>query len=182
MNTTNPRPVPVSLLTAMLCTGMVTLLGSGCGGEHRVTVTGTVLVDGKPAMEGARVFFSPAGNTRPADGFVKADGTFSLKSMNNPGVMPGEYKVTLINSTESIPKPTSDPNFTPVNGDPPADWFAHLALVQKFLEKPPIGPGWIPKIYADHSKTPLRYTVARGGKKAEFNVESTPVKSGGAAN
>ena len=157
---------------------MLMLVASGCGGDGLVPVTGTVPVAGKPAMAGVRVFFSPTGNTRPADGWVAADGTFTLKTMNKPGAMPGDYAVTFTNSTESIPKPTSDPNFTPVNGDPPKDWFAHLAAVTKFLENPPIGPGWIPKSYADHSKTPLKHTVARGGNKATFEIESTPVKAG----
>jgi len=179
MITTNPRPVAVSLLTAMLCTGMVVLLGSGCGGEHRLTTTGTLLVDGKPAMEGVRVFFSPMGNTRPADGFVTADGTFNLKSMNKLGVMPGDYKIVLINSTNSIPKPTSE--FKPVNGDPPGDWFAYQAAVTKFLDNPPVGPGWIPKSYANVGQTPLRWSVPKDGLKAKFEIESTPVKSGGAA-
>jgi len=139
-------------------------------------VTGTVTVDGKPAMAGVRVFFSPTGNTRPADGWVTADGTFTLKTMNKPGAMPGEYKVALTNSTESIPKPTSDPNFTPVNGDPPKDWFAHLAAVTKFLENPPIGPGWIPKSYASHTSTPLKQMVKSGRNTVALEITSTPEK------
>ena len=178
MHPTPTRPCFARLLNSILFAALLTMLGAGCGGENRVTVAGTVLVDGKPAMEGVRIYLSPVGNTRPADGFVGAEGTFSLKSMNNPGVMPGEYKVVLINSTESIPKPTSDPNFTPVNGDPPKDWFAHLAAVTKFLENPPVGPGWIPKLYANHATTPLRHTVTGGNKKVTFEVESTPVKAG----
>ena len=160
-----------------MCVAATTLVGGGCG-NGLVPVNGSLMVDGKPAMAGARVFFSPKGNTRPADGWVTADGLFSLKTMNKPGAMPGDYAVTFINSTESIPKPGTE--FTPINGDPPKDWFAHLEAVKKFLENPPIGPGWIPKIYADHSKTPLKYTVTGGSNKATFEIESTPVKAGAA--
>jgi hypothetical protein len=168
----------VNLLGAIVGVAAVALAASGCGGNGLVPVNGTLMVDGKPAMAGVRVFFSPKGNTRPADGWVAADGTFSLKTMNKPGAMPGDYAVTFTNSTESIPKPGTE--LTPVNGDPPKDWMAHLALVTKFLENPPIGPGWIPKVYAEHSKTPLTYTVTRGANKATFDIESTPVKAAAA--
>jgi hypothetical protein len=166
------------LLKPILAAALVALVASGCGSNSLVPVNGTLTVDGKPAMVGVRVFFSPKGDTRPADGWVVADGTFSLKTMNKPGVMPGDYAVTFTNSTESIPKPGTE--LTPVNGDPPKDWMAHLALVTKFLENPPIGPGWIPKVYAEHSKTPLKYTVTRGVNKATFDIESTPVKAAAA--
>jgi len=149
---------------------------AGCSSRY-VPVEGSILVDGKPAMEGVQVFFSPLGDTRPAEGIVTgADGQFMMRSMTHTGVMPGDYRVCLINSTESIPKPTSAPDFVPVNGDPPRDWFAHLAAVTKFLESPPVGPGWIPKDYADHTKSPLTYSVSRGKNSPQFEVQSLPGK------
>jgi hypothetical protein len=157
-----------------LVLGVAILLATGCS-RRFAAVEGTVLVDGKPAMEGVQVFFSPLGDTRPAEGaVVGADGGFTMRTMNEVGVMPGEYSVCLINSTNSIPKPTSDPNFVPVNGDPPADWFAHLAAVNKFLENPPVGPGWIPKAYANHAETPLTVTVQAGRNQPVLEVQSTP--------
>ena len=152
------------------------LLLAGCDPERRVIVTGVVMVDGEQAMEGARVMFSPLGNTRPASGVIGADGTFKLMTMTNPGVMPGDYKVILINSFNSVPKPTTE--MKPVNGDPPRDWFAYQVAVEKFLAKPPIGPGWIPKSYANVGETTLRWNVPKDGVKAKFDVKSTPVKAG----
>lgn len=162
--------------TVFLLLGGLALPAVGCNAKF-VPVEGTVLVDGKPAMEGVQVFFSPTGNTRPAEGTVTGpDGRFSMRTLNHDGVMPGDYRVCLTNSTESIPKPTSDPDFVPVNGDPPRDWFAHLAAVTKFLENPPTGPGWIPKDYAEHAKSPLRYSVVQGDNTPIFEVDSAPPK------
>lgn len=154
--------------------GLILVLGAGCG-RRFASVEGTILVDGKPATDGVQVFFSPLGDTRPAEGaVVGSDGRFTMRTMNKPGVMPGDYSVCLINSTNSIPKPTTDPDFVPVNGDPPRDWFAHLAAVNKFLENPPVGPGWIPKAYANHAETPLRFSVQAGRNEPVFEVQSTP--------
>lgn len=154
--------------------GLILVLGAGCG-RRFASVEGTILVDGKPATDGVQVFFSPLGDTRPAEGaVVGSDGRFTMRTMNKPGVMPGDYSVCLINSTNSIPKPTTDPDFVPVNGDPPRDWFAHLAAVNKFLENPPVGPGWIPKAYANHTETPLRFSVQVGRNEPVFEVQSTP--------
>lgn len=154
--------------------GLTLMLTTGCG-RRFAAVEGTIMVDGKPAMEGVQVFFSPLGDTRPAEGaVVGSEGEFTMRTMNAAGVMPGEYSVCLINSTNSIPKPTSDPDFVPVNGDPPRDWFAHLAAVNKFLENPPVGPGWIPKAYASHAETPLTVSVQAGRNQPVFEVQSTP--------
>lgn len=174
MPTPPPARFPFRGPLGLFLSWCVCLIAAGCG--RFAPVEGTILVDGKPAMEGVQVFFSPLGDTRPAEGMVVgAAGGFTMRTLNEVGVMPGDYRVCLTNSTESIPKPTSDPNFVPVNGDPPADWFAHLAAVTKFLENPPIGPGWIPKDYADHTKTPLTCSVARGQNKPVFEITSPPV-------
>jgi hypothetical protein len=174
----NERLAFPDLRRAIIAFVLPALLLAGCDPERRMIVTGSVMVDGELASEGARVMFSPLGNTRPASGVVGADGTFKLMTMNNPGVMPGDYKVILINSFSSIPKPTSE--MKPVNGDPPRDWFAYQAAVEKFLAKPPIGPGWIPKSYANVAETPLRWNVPKDGVKAKFEVKSTPVKAAAA--
>ena len=52
---------------------------AGCSSRY-VPVEGSILVDGKPAMEGVQVFFSPLGYTRPAEGIVTgADGQFTMR-------------------------------------------------------------------------------------------------------
>jgi hypothetical protein len=77
---------------------LATLAGCGDGKIRRYPVTGTVLVDGKPA-EGAIVIFCPVNatgeleNLRP---FGKADasGTFQLTTVDvNDGAPAGDYKI-----------------------------------------------------------------------------------------
>jgi len=152
-------------------------LATGCGDGLR-SVTGVVMVDGQPAMEGVQVLFTPQGNTRMAAGAVGANGGFTMKTMVSPGVMRGEYKVVLINSTASIPPPESAPatGASGVGTAPPIGWDAYVNSVQKFLGNPPKGKGWIPKFYAEVGKTPLVWSVPKDGSKATFEIssESTP--------
>lgn len=149
----------LSCIALSLCTG--------CGtGLH--DVSGVVLVDGEPAQAGVQVLFLPEGNSRVATGTVNAEGGFLMQTDQKPGVMPGDYIVTLINSTDSIPRPG-----TPIDesrGTPPRDFFAYSAAVQKLLDKPPTGPGWIPKSYADMQRTPLRVKVPDDGSSLTFEV------------
>ena len=143
---------------------------SGCGDGMR-QVKGVVLVDGQPAMEGVRVLFMPQGNMRQGDATVGANGTFVMQTFGKKGVMPGEYKVALINSTKSIPRPDT-PVDTSTGTHPPADVFKYMAEVQKLLDNPPVGPGWIPKLYADMAQTPLRINVPKDGSSVKFEVPS----------
>jgi len=156
-------------------------LATGCGDGLR-SVTGVVMVDGQPAMEGVQVLFTPQGNTRMAAGAVGANGGFTMKTMVSPGVMRGEYKVVLINSTASIPPPESAPatGASGVGTAPPIGWDAYVNSVQKFLDNPPKGKGWIPKFYAEVGKTPLVWSVPKDGSKATFEIssESTPASQG----
>jgi hypothetical protein len=154
-----------ALTTAAAC-GMLGLV-VGCGnGLH--DVSGVVLVDGMPAAAGVQVLFLPQGNSRVANGTVATDGSFVMETDQTRGVMPGEYVVTLINSTASIPRPD-----TPVDestGAPPRDFLGYAAAVQKLLDNPPTGPGWIPKSYADMGKSPLRARVPEDGRSLTFEV------------
>jgi len=156
-----------------LLLAILAIASSGCGDGLR-QVKGTVLVDGQPAMEGVRVLFVPQGNMRQADGTVGADGTFVMKTFEKKGVMPGDYKVTLVNSTKSIARPDTEVDIA--SGKPPADVFKYMAEVQKLLDSPPVGPGWIPKSYADMSKTPLRVSVPKDGPTVKFEVPANTGK------
>ena len=68
----------------------------GCGGQRPVKVSGTVKLHGQP-IEGATVQFVPVKEGgRPATGMTKADGGFSLTTIEDQdGAMPGEYKVVI---------------------------------------------------------------------------------------
>ena len=117
------------------------------------------------------MFFNPVGNTKMANGVVRADGTFEMMTLQKKGVMPGDYTVTLVNSTKSIPAP----DFAAVpagSRQPPPGLFEWQAKVRKLLDAPPTEPGWIPKSYADISKSSLRWSVPKDGPKATFEITS----------
>ncbi len=165
------RTIEMAIRLASLLTVAVAIVSAtGCGNGLK-TVSGKLVVDGKPGMEGARVVFVPQGNTKMANGVVGADGTFEMMTYQDKGVMPGDYKVTMINSTKSIPQP----NFAAVpegSRTPPPGFFEWQAKVTKLLENPPKEPGWIPKSYSDISQTPLKWSVPKDGSKATFEISS----------
>jgi hypothetical protein len=160
-------------LLALIGIGLQTLAGCGKGGYR--PLSGTVMVDGKPAMSGARVLFVPLGNTRPADAVIDADGRFTVTSVGKSGAMPGDYRVCLVNSVESIPKPGGSAEATEEQqaaGIAPKGWFEYSAAVEKFLAKPPTGNGWIPKFYDSPATTPLRWNTATDGFEVTIEVSS----------
>ena len=157
-------------LASLLTVAVTIVSATGCG-DGLKPVTGKLVVDGKPGMEGARVVFVPQGNTKMANGMVGADGTFEMMTYQQKGVMPGDYKVTMINSTKSIPQP----EFAAVpagSQTPPPGWFEWQAKVNKLLENPPKEPGWIPKSYSEPGKTPLKWSVPKDGPNARFEISS----------
>jgi len=169
------RSFRATMLSTALCVALMAVLSTGCSDGLRA-VKGTVLIDGQPAPEGVRVLFMPQGNMRQADATVGPDGTFVMKTFEKKGVMPGDYKVTLINSTKSITRPDTPVDIT--TGKPPADVFKYMAEVQKLLDSPPVGPGWIPKLYADMAKTPLRVSVPKDGSNVKFEVPANTGTAG----
>ena len=147
---------------------------AGCSNGLQ-TLSGMVMVDGQPAAAGVRVQFVPEGNTRPADGVVAASGRFTVASVCKAGVMPGAYKVCLINSTESVPKPGDSLEASEEQqaaGVAPKGWFEYQAAVERFLAKPPSGPGWIPKFYASPATSPLRWNTEKDGFEVTLEVSS----------
>ncbi len=157
-------------LASLLSVAVAIVSATGCG-KGLNPVSGKLVIDGKPGMEGARVVFVPQGNTKMANGVVGADGTFEMMTYQKKGVMPGDYKVTMINSTQSIPQP----EFAAVpegSRTPPPGFFEWQAKVTKLLENPPKEPGWIPKSYADISQTPLKWSVPKDGPRATFEISS----------
>jgi hypothetical protein len=159
-----------SRLAVLLTVAVAIISATGCSNGLK-PVAGKLVVDGKPGMEGARVVFVPQGNTKMANGVVGADGTFEMMTYQKKGVMPGDYKVTMINSTKSIPQP----DFAAVpegSRTPPPGWFEWQAKVTKLLENPPKEQGWIPKSYSEPAKTPLKWSVPKDGPKATFEISS----------
>ncbi|MBX7106064.1 MAG: carboxypeptidase-like regulatory domain-containing protein [Gemmataceae bacterium] len=89
-----PSVLPI-LRTCTLLVAMSTLACSASS-PAMPTVTGQVTWRGAPA-EGAVVVFHPVVETgdRPS-GVVSAAGTFELNTAGRPGVLPGEYRVTIV--------------------------------------------------------------------------------------
>ena len=92
---------PGFLLTAGLLALVVVV--SGCRGRSNpdlVPVEGTVTLDGGPLPEGGNgnVTFAPAdGNGNTATGLLDASGHYRMSTFEpDDGVLPGEYKVTVI--------------------------------------------------------------------------------------
>jgi hypothetical protein len=170
----NERIVRFAIVVVFV-TGIVILAGTGCGKKF-VPVTGKLLVDGKPGMNGARVIFHPKGNTRMAHGLVGDEGSFEMKTFQERGVMPGDYVVTLQNSTASIPMPKISEGKEGTD-QPSPEWFAWQQKVERLLANPPRQPGWIPKSYATIDSTPLSWSVPKDGPVANFEVQSeSPTK------
>ena len=123
---------------------MVLVCLAGCGKkENVVSVSGTVLLDGKP-LEGATVTFHPVKSGAVGHGKTDASGRFTIMTGSLQGVKPGEYIVT-VQKTGEIPK-----------GDPLAP------------EAPP--PMLTPPQYANVKTSPLKYTAPGG--PANFELSS----------
>ncbi len=87
-------------LAAIVCLGFL-----GCSASSKlVPVNGAVSVKGKPA-EGAIIMFHPGDPTlATASAVAEADGNFKIVSGGEPGILPGQYKVTVM-----WPDPTKQP-------------------------------------------------------------------------
>lgn len=66
----------------------------GCGGSSLTKLTGTVTVDGSPAV-GALVIYHPQGEGKMATGVADAEGKYQLVTDAEMGVSPGKYQITL---------------------------------------------------------------------------------------
>jgi hypothetical protein len=89
--------------------GFTVLVAGAAGCDARrtpVPVSGTVMLDGKPVEE-ATVTFHPLNDDkegRLATGQTDKTGTFRLKTGNEDGAVPGEYKVVVIKNVLAGPK------------------------------------------------------------------------------
>src|SRR5262245_8211006 len=92
------------------------LLLAGCGGEQPklALVHGKVSHDGVPLPGGSIVFTPDAarGNTGPlACAEIQPDGTYSLRTADQPGAAPGWHRVTVV-SVSVAPPPGPGQRFT----------------------------------------------------------------------
>jgi hypothetical protein len=115
------NPIVVFLVTLL---GMSVLIGCDDGKIARYPVTGTVLVDGKPA-EGATVIFVPVDGTeefqreRPFDDSTDSEGRFELRTFQpGDGAPAGEYKVMVRWLATAGPTNAETDRDRPVGGPP----------------------------------------------------------------
>ena len=144
----------------------------GCGGtdetpkflKNLVPVTGTVTINGKPAVRARVRFIPPSGpdapqGTHEATGVTDADGKYTLVSPaprvtleQATGALPGDYKVVISlllgSDGKPIPKGTTD-----------AD-----AMAQGAKES-------LPPQYSNESKTKLKATVSASSDPIDFDLK-----------
>jgi len=105
-------------LTASFGLALIALV-AGCGGEDGpalVSVSGTVLENGKP-VSGASVMFSPTGGDerRPGEDVTGPEGNYLLRTTGRFGVEPGKYHVVV---TKLPPTPEASGNSAQFQDDP----------------------------------------------------------------
>ncbi len=67
---------------------------SGCGGTSLQQLSGSVTVNGAPAV-GALVIYHPLGEGKIATGVADAEGKYQLVTDAEVGVTPGKYQITV---------------------------------------------------------------------------------------
>lgn len=158
------RPAPLVGLTGLL------VAAAGCDGQRMpVPVSGTVTLDGRP-VEGATVTFHLIGDDRdgrPAIGQTDKTGTFRLKTGNEDGARPGDYKVVITKNVLADPK-LKIPDFpdTP-EGRNQRDHF----LWKHFGDDQPPYRSVLPDRYGDLKATPLTCKVP-GNSPVHFPLTS----------
>lgn len=124
-------------------------------GPTLVPVRGKVTMDGKP-FPGAIVIFLPvfSDTGRHCVAETKADGSFDLATMYQPGAAPGEYRVSV--------------SYMVGAGGKVVDLEAHSAIIKP--EEFNTGREKVPKRYSDPSQTDLRAIVPRSGATLQFDL------------
>jgi hypothetical protein len=134
-------------------------VASGCGGGiDIVEVTGTVQFSGAPVPKAEVCFIREAGTDKgepapPAIAVTGPDGTFTLKTGDRDGAVPGRYRVTVQKSNFedlNIPNPLPKPYR---KKDIAAYMIANKLVVSHLL----------PLEYADMNRSPLSAEVVADG-------------------
>jgi len=140
----------------------------GCGGGLK-SVEGLVTLDGKP-VEGATVTFSPEGGGQDAFGVTDSGGKFTLRTVNQSGAKPGNYKVTVVKN-----KAIADPSAVPKPGSP--DYTKMQPLKKGAGPGMPMPPGGAPKSelpakYASLSSTPFTVKIPPDTSPVKLDMTS----------
>ncbi|WP_406698258.1 hypothetical protein V5E97_05315 [Singulisphaera sp. Ch08] len=123
-----------------------------------VPVTGTVKLNGVPLPTAVVSFIPP--KWPASNGETKADGTFTLETTGNPGVLPGEYRVSI----SYLVSPAGG-----AQGLGPRRSFSPPPGMLGAEEK-------LPPEYSDFMRTTLKRTVPATGGNFEFDIKADQVK------
>ena len=84
-------------LTMLLVFSIALLSGCGDGRAKRVSVSGTVTIDGTPLAFGTVTFMPDSTASRAGGGSLDKNGVFQVSSFTpNDGLMPGKYSVMIL--------------------------------------------------------------------------------------
>ncbi len=161
------------LSAALLVAGLTAL--AGCGkGRGLVPVSGTVLMDGAP-LNKATITFVPDGGGELASGISDDAGRFFMvASGGGEGVLPGNYKVTVMSFAET-PAPSKGMaevmrEQMEAKGAAPKSGDGTAALKKQQQDAVKAGKAMraSPAVYNDIAKTPLKVTVP---VPADYKIE-----------
>ena len=151
----------------MACCLLFTILAAGCGGDELelVPVAGKVMFKGEPVDKAHIGFMRDSMNVKvegPAPAAIATtadDGTFTLKTNEEEGTVPGTYRVTVNKTTRvnmDIPNPLPDGY---VNDS--AYMMAHGLVAEPLL----------PLQYSSIASTPLTFEVTSDSEGNQFEIE-----------
>jgi hypothetical protein len=128
-----------------MCLALAAFVCFGCGsGPKLVSVTGRVLVEGKPAT-GAYVQFHPEGKNTPPwpSARVKEDGSFQVTTLlpgektARRGAPPGRYAVTVMLRTTSQRGDSDEQDLLPTRYQDPTTSQLTAVVLDEATELPP---------------------------------------------
>lgn len=161
------------LRTCGLLGVLVVALACGCGGSGVVPIEAQFLVDGEPLPRASVSFVRQDGQGgRAAFGVTGDDGKASLTTYKpNDGVLPGEYRVTVIQAPADprtfAEVPTGDAQDAAQLLGASSGRNARAAPRRKRVRS------LLPEVYTDPGSTPLSCTVSRGDRELTFEVSRT---------
>ena len=143
-------------------------LFAGCGGTNLTQVTGTVTIDGAPAVDAVVTFVSDSGGLTAA-GSTDGSGKYTLACTEGAGTPPGSYSVKI----KSREKPKDSNPMAGISPGSPEYAAAYQKMMAgggnrtEYKTKP---KGFIPEKYDSGSL--LKATVGKGSHVADFKLES----------
>jgi hypothetical protein len=140
----------LSFVFAAISLACLSVAGSGgCSRTAGSTVSGTLVIDGKPAPAGIRIDFEPqVEKASSSTGYTDAQGRYTMMfNRDIAGVMPGESVVRLLIL----------PDFAPDGVKPLADELQRIRLPDSVSRN-----------------TTLRKTVKPGHNEIDITVETAP--------